>query len=531
MDMHVKKRGVAFALCAVLLTLVIGTSFALADTKDIPTWNAEPMTKEQMLDIYEENFAKMGTTSSIYYTAESLVDQAELDEWLVQWEERYTQETGFERKDDLIVSTTPGANDMPYDEALAYAKKLLMDKYGTPEEELDAMGVYPRLMDYVYMEDESEWEFFFTPMKDVDIDEDHDYPAPGEYRVNFQARSGEVLLCLWYIDDFWLYAQRTWDAGKHDVVYEQYQKVSFYQQDVESQTHFRTLLKDAGYDVDVERNVLGGIELDLHFAPAEESVLLSEDAYVQTALAAMKETYGLDLDTLQACAFGAFYSSLNTGTVDVCFVFNYNIANQLSEARAGEEAGVWKNLIVNYPVRLGSYMISMDADTGEVVSSTHEQYERQRENDASAKLLEKWNWTTEDAAAYRELVEVLIPQAVEQAKPNYAEHEAAVHTLLREWGGNADSFPARELEAGMISHESATAIAKNAVMEKDTLTAEEFDALYPFVEADYDYTAEVYHAYAFSRIIDGEDAAPNYYVKIDARSGEILEMDIAVGNG
>ena len=68
-------------------------------------------------------------------------------------------------------------------------------------------------------------------------------------------------------------------------------------------------------------------------------------------------------------------------------------------------------------------------------------------------------------------------------------------------------------------------------MEEEKLTEEEFSALYDRTDASYDYTVPAYHAYVFSYIIDGENAAPDYYALIDAKSGEILEFKIAIGNG
>ena len=532
MDMHVKKRGFAFAVCAILLTLAIGTSFALADTKDASVWNAQPMTKAELLAICDESFEKMGTYSSVYYTEEEVVDQAELETWLADFEKRYTEQTGYARKEDLVVSSTPGANDMPYDEALKYAKQMIMDKYGTPEEELDAMGVYPRFLDFVYMEDESEWAFFFTPLTNCDIDEDHDYSGPGEYRAEFKARSGEEVLCLWYIDDFWPYAQRTWDAGKYDVVYEQFKKATFLTQEADRQAYFAQLLKEKGYDVEADRDVLSALNLQLLYAEVSDSVLLSGDAAVETALAAMQETYGLDRATLQACGYGAFYSPFNSGTTDVCFSYNYNLADQLMQSREGvTEAGTWQNLIAYYPSRLGSYMISLGPETGAVTATTHEKRNAGSEDAQDAKLLAKQNWTSEDAAAYLKLCDELIPAAVASAQPNYAEHEAAVHTLLREWGGSEDQFPACEPDEGEITYDQAVEIARQAVMEEEKLTEEEFSALYDRTDASYDYTVPAYHAYVFSYIIDGENAAPDYYALIDAKSGEILEFKIAIGNG
>ena len=156
---------------------------------------AEPaylMTKDDMMAIYQQSFDRMNTTME--------VNLMTLDE-LPEWEKAYTQNTGYERKEDLIISSLPMEGDKSYEDALRLAKSVLIQRTGATEAELDAMGVYPQLTDYVYMENESEWEFYFTPRRDTDIMLDHDIPAEGEYRVAIGAQSGHVLSWHWYHND------------------------------------------------------------------------------------------------------------------------------------------------------------------------------------------------------------------------------------------------------------------------------------------------------------------------------------------
>lgn len=159
---------------------------------------------------------------------------------------------GGEVKRDMVISSLPKKGDMPYEEALEFAYAQIIERFGTPREELDGMGVYPRLMEYPYTDEESEWEFYITPRRDCEIALDHDYEAPGEYLVVFGAQSGELELCIWYMDDFCPYAQRTWDADKRDYVYEQAQKRGFGGLEAEEKAHFITLLEQAGYDLTQE---------------------------------------------------------------------------------------------------------------------------------------------------------------------------------------------------------------------------------------------------------------------------------------
>lgn len=177
-----KKWMLHAALLAAALALAVPAALA-------QEWNATPMTEEEMRAVWQASFDRMGTTGTVDITSEEELRQLEKD---------YTARTGLERKEDLVISSLPGAHDMPYEQALAFAKRALMEKYGVDEAELDAMGVYPRFIDYVYTEDESEWEFYFSSLTHMDIGLDHAIPAWGEYFVTFTAQSGEVLLCVQY---------------------------------------------------------------------------------------------------------------------------------------------------------------------------------------------------------------------------------------------------------------------------------------------------------------------------------------------
>lgn len=151
------------------------------------------MTKEDMHAIWQQSFDRMNTTMGD-------ATLMTLDE-LPAWEAAYTARTGIARKDDLVISSLPMEGDKPYEEALALAKGMLMQKFGVAEETLDALGVYPRLLDHVYGKQESEWEFYFTPLRDTDIMLDHALPAGGEYLAVFGARSGRTITCGWYNAD------------------------------------------------------------------------------------------------------------------------------------------------------------------------------------------------------------------------------------------------------------------------------------------------------------------------------------------
>jgi len=152
------------------LLLLCGTG-ALADTP------AYIMTREEMQAVYEQSHQRMNTTGWF-----DIVTLNELP------------------ADSLArrITSLPMEGDLPYDEALRLAKTILQDKFDIPAEELDAMGIYPRLLDYVHTDEESEWEFFFTPVRDIDFRMKHALPDGGEYLAVIGARTGNVINAVWY---------------------------------------------------------------------------------------------------------------------------------------------------------------------------------------------------------------------------------------------------------------------------------------------------------------------------------------------
>lgn len=511
---QLRKRGGILALAALVLTLGIGTSFVLAQTQE--GLLTEPMTVEELIQVNEDSFAKMRTTSESIY---DVVDNLGIPENLEAYEREYTERTGYARKDDLVYSGVPGVGDLSYEAALAYARALIIEKYGTPVEELDAMGVYVRFIVYAYMDNESEWEFFFSPMRDADIDEGHTYDAPGEYRVSFTSPSKEVTLCNWYIDDFWTYAQWAWDEGDYDIVYKEAQHGTFLNQSLEQQAHFRALLAQQGYDVPQEYDILRTIELDVKFAQNPTSLIGTQNAAYIKAAQALKEEFGLDAQALARYGYIAVVSPLTTGTTDICFSYNYE-----SETQAWWE-------IASYVKRLGMFLVRIDPETNEVLDITHKANDERSSGVAEGKLLARGQWDANDFAEFDALC-IKIMDVQEEEHGNANNLEAAVHALLREAGGDSDSFPARPPQSGEITQQEAEDIAKRAVMEKEALTQEEYEKRYNPPQSMFDGRTGRYDVYCMTiEIAQSNEETKDYYVEIDAQSKEVLTIEIALGNG
>ena len=170
------------------LTTIAALMMLLSGTGAQAKAPAYLMTKDDMMAIYQQSFDRMNTTME--------VNLITLDE-VPELEKQYFRK----RKEDLIISSLPMEGDKSYEDALRLAKSVLIQRTDATEAELDVMGVYPQLTDYVYIENESEWEFYFTPRRDTDIMLDHEIPAEGEYRVVIGAQSGHVLSFHWYSKD------------------------------------------------------------------------------------------------------------------------------------------------------------------------------------------------------------------------------------------------------------------------------------------------------------------------------------------
>lgn len=519
------KTGKYRALAAVAATLALAVAApALAAVPAPAGWQGKAMTVEEMQAIYQESFDKMNTTSTYLPELKTMDD-------LPAFEAEYKKQTGRDRKEDLVFTSVPTENDMPYEVALAYAKALIADKYGTPESELDAMGVYPCFMDYVYLPDESEWEFYFTPRRDTDIDSDHAYDGPGEYRVSFTAQSGEVGLCNWYIDDFWSYAQRVWDAGKHDLVYERALTDSFYAQSAQAQERFTKLLTDAGYDMALKKaaGIPRNVAVHLMFADPADNLLGSQDADIRAALAALETEYGLTADMLEKYAYSVARSPLNKGTNDICFTYNYEVE---AERYQTQELTSYTGRVFSYVSRLGTFVVCLDPETNAVTEIVHMDRESGTEQYAAPdKLLGKPQWTAAELPAFDALLAAIRGvEEAEKAKPQPNWENVLVETdrLIREAGGDPELYAAHAKGESDIGLEQAQKLAKQAVMQRESLTEAAFDTAFTVGESRY-HVEGYYEVHIFAR---EESEKDDYLFRLDAQTGEVLFTDHPfVGNG
>lgn len=428
-----------------------------------------------------------------------------------------------------VFNELPGPDDLHYDDALSIARQAIVDKYGTPADELDAMGLYP---DYFAAEEDrpAEWRFYFTPLQNADIDEGHDYPAPGEYYVCLDSPSGEVTLCLWYIDDFWPYAQRIWDAGKHDVVYEYAQKSGFLILSTDEQTMWRERLESAGHDM---AGVLSGETLfrDGDFLWKLRGLgleaLPDDDSRTVAAWQALADTYGLDTDLMRKYRYIAVDSPIAGNATDVFIV--YDITDESAMRRSGD-VDYWCSALLGEVDRLGLFLVRFDPSTGEVQYVTRgDRPTLPRDEGEPGTLLGKTQWSAEDLLLFDEAYQHLEAAVTEALRSGLQrdEQQTVANGIMQELGGKERFYPL-VAETPDIGLEAALPIAQMAAAKLAGITEDEFAARFSTDEAAYDPTMK-YYVFWFVAPVEVDEIM--YHVLVDAATGEIIFAELSHGNG
>ena len=419
----VKRKISAVAILVAALMLITVT--ALAATGAF----------QKLWEIWQSSFRKMNTTGAV-----EIVEDFD--------HEAFEEEYGGV-KEDLIISTVPEDGDLDYDRAYAISRQAIIDRFGTPEDELDAMGVYPNFYESPYHDESGEWELYFSSRRDVNIDDDHNYDAPGEYRVWIESPSGKVTNCIWYLDAFFPdYARRTWEAGKTDYVFTKAESNQFYEQPQEDQAYFIGLFENAGYDISVisktDEQKLAGIELDIFFAEADKNLMHADSPEIQAAIGAMEQVSGMTLAQMDSACFILLRSPLASDTLDYCFGFNYNIEETLYD-----QLGEYQWQAHTYVSRLGSDMICLDPESLSLVKHVHADRSPAAERaDDPNTLLGRRNWTKDDLPEFEELLQRAADIDARVSKGELTANEARIQffELMILYGGDPDIYQLPKLD-------------------------------------------------------------------------------------
>lgn len=392
------------------------------------------------------------------------------------------------------------------------------------------MGVYPQFYDAPYEEKASEWEFYFTPRKDVNIDEDHSYDAPGEYLIRVASPSGEVTDCFWYIDDFWPeYALRTWNAGKHNYVYTKaVADGAFYTMQQDQQENFLSLFTQAGYDTqtlkkDLETLLNGSLWRAVAWADAKENLLSSDIPAVQAVLEAMEKENGFSKAQMELYDFNLLTSPIDSETEDYCLTYNYNLCYPRFQSGI---MGEYELSINQYPERLGFWVIRLDPSTHAVIGIEHANKTMDESSFLSSdKLLGRAHWDVNDLQEYETLRQQVIRIEREAKAGNLTENQARgrFDTLMREYGANPADYPWLEDETGGLRKADALEIARKAVMQKYNLTSAQMAEIYPLYSAFYIVGEQWIIHVSTEKGIDGQNDYQNVMVCI-SDSGNVLSI-------
>lgn len=304
----------------------------------------------------------------------------------------------------------PTDGEITLDEALSIARKAIQDAYGTSDEELDSMGLYPTF--FPRENDDgtwypSKWEIWYSSVRDINFDsEDYEYDLVGDYRVYINGETGEVTYCGWYTNDFWARAQIVWDQGNYDEVAWEYGRTEYFQLPREKQDYWTKLLAEKGYEVIPEEErlhrALLSAELELQFNPIN-TFAPEEDPLVQAAWKALGEQRGLDEQLLKKYAYVATKPDWNTGYDDVVIHYSYELEwNWQQTGLINSKV----NRTFSHANSCGLYMVSFEPGTTDVAAITHLK-RSETEGDRAileGPLLHRSDWSMEDLQAYDDAV-------------------------------------------------------------------------------------------------------------------------------
>lgn len=460
-------------------------------TLDAPAWGQKQLEKVQEID-------------RAYYTSQAGTDWLETQRWtLEQWAEhdKILAEADALGLNVWMRRIAPGADDIQEADALQMAKDAILKKYGATEDELAKLTVIRSFIKYDE-KDEPEYRFGFG----VVLSED-----PGtvrtHYMVEIASPSGKVLACMSYVPP----EERTLPEGSlapYEKAVEEYIKQGAF--DLLSPAEKAALAARI-----VEAKLPGYRTYELYAAP--EAGDLPEAEILTLADKAMADTFGVTDEGLTL------------------------FESRLSLLRNDEER-VW---LVTYtpnekPKRywleekLGSYTVSLAANTGEVLDTN---WASPGQNAGKTYTQSTWG----EAKAYDAGMLPWIVSLLDAVEPYRVEIDRAVlvddaslelyaahDQLFRDNGFSALQFSYGVPGEGDLTEEAAAEIARQVLREEYQLTDAVIEScilrtMYYVYDTDPMWEFQLFFT----------DGRQDYYiVRMDAKTGVILYTDYAAtGNG
>lgn len=439
--------------------------------------------QQGMVDIDWENVGDM-----------TLEDWAEKDKALLE-----ASEQGLI---PFVVHVTPTEKDISPEDAIMLAKEAVIEKFGVSEDRLSHMKVDMQFVKYA-SDEEPQYRMWLTGASSAEGDETE------SFAVSLLSPSGEVVECAWAVNPVDRILPSGSLKGQFDAVSEFISEGAFRLLSPTEKAEAAARITEAGY-----LDLLGFWE---YVAPTDAD-LPEEKARTLTAQA-MKDKYSFTDETLTL-----FLPCMSVQIEDGQRLW-------VAEYVPNVQDDWWT--LFELPERLGSYRVTIAADTGTVQSIAWDAQELQ-ENKAYSK--DTWG----QAAVYdvhilpwlQELLKAQRPLALEEREVSLLslEKHAAKDQLFRAAGFPSAQYPNGLPKDGDITEEKALELACQALESEYGLTAEEVKS-WPM--STYFFVGDPSQRYWYFWIFPtGDRQGQDLSVEVHAESGTILNITYtAGGNG
>lgn len=460
-------------------------STAAPDDLNAEFLGVEQLKKLQALEEEQRKLAERMEAEKGPMEAWSLEDKAALSRlWL---------ENGHP-KEDMILDGLPDEDDISEEEAIQIAWEAICEKHGTDDALRDKFDVLTTFSLMPYGND-PEWSISFVPKAQA--------KTYGEYLVQLTSPSATIILCNWYVENFWLHVDALAERGKLDAVNERVELAEFAALPGEEKARIIGLLLAEGYTPESR---------DLIYAEPDEGAISAAEA-MEAGRQAVGETYGLT---------GEMLSHLFAGSA------NYAILKETNEA-------VW--LVdfhaTRYADKLGTYTAQIPAAGGAALAvewSLADGGHADTESAAGLPLGEAYPWGRAEIEALEALnaQSNALVSAFGERGGWTDEEKAALAALWAEEGVDPSSGWFEGLPAeGDISAAEAIRIATEAIRMEYAITE---DAM-----AGYDVSARIrvmtpdICEWVVSFIHEDVSVEESYTAHLASDTGEVLATEQSVG--
>lgn len=460
---------------------------------DAPAWGQAQLAQALAID-REHNRQIAESTRKPGDGLMSLQERAQRDAIL--------QEASEQGLVSSVMSIVPREGDITEEEAIAYAEKLIYEKYGIDSSYLDQ---YVRDVNLYLYADNEQARYTVGYMLPAD-------GMPGVYYgifyVDFRTPSGRVDACLWQPRDP---ADRTLPDGPLDAyeeaVEEYVEEGSFALLAPEDKMAVAERIVQAGMG-----DLIGNLDYDV----PDISTLTQEEALI-AANEALLGTPGFTEDTL--ALFGPTSS----------FIIEEGQPKWIVEYRIWDDT----ELAWEFRDKIGAYTVRLNADEGNMESI---EWSLDGEHKLETYTAQTWG----EAPAYESYVlpwMLALDEARREMLPDGKsefdldlEGMAAYDQLFRDAGFPADMYRNALPKEGDLSLEEAQAITQEALREEYGLTDEQMDGL--MQQTYFCLDGPDARRWVLQLYQQGEGNKNYFTLSLDAATGEVLDLEyVASGNG